>query len=156
MRGSAIALAGFLVLSVVGGAASGLASPPGEWYASLAKPSWNPPNWIFGPVWTALYAMIGVAGWRLWRRHRGGREGARRALGAFFVQLALNFAWTPVFFGMHRPDAALAVIVAMLGAIVATIVLSWRVDRPTALLLVPYAAWVSFATALNAAIWRLN
>ena len=154
MRGSAIALAGFLVLCVVGGAASGLASPPGEWYASLAKPSWNPPNWIFGPVWTALYAMIGVAGWRLWRRRAA--PGATRAMGWYGAQLALNFAWTPVFFGLHRPGAALAVIVAMLGAIVATIALSWRVDRPAALLLAPYAAWVSFATALNAAIWRLN
>ena len=154
MRGSMISLAAFLVLCIVGGAASGLASPPGEWYASLAKPSWNPPNWIFGPVWTVLYAMIGVAGWRLWTRRAA--SAGMRALQAFAAQLALNFAWTPAFFGLQRPGLALAVIVALLGAIAATIALSWRTDRVAAVLLMPYMAWVSFATALNAAIWRLN
>lgn len=144
----------FLLLCIAGGAASGLASPPGEWYASLAKPSWNPPNWIFGPVWTVLYAMIGVAGWRLWTR-RAAPDGMR-ALQAFALQLALNFAWTPAFFGLQQPGLALAVIVALVGAIAATIACSWRVDRAAAMLLMPYMAWVSFATALNAAIWRLN
>jgi tryptophan-rich sensory protein len=143
MRGSMTSLAAFLVLCIVGGAASGLASPPGEWYASLAKPSWNPPNWIFGPVWTVLYAMIGVAGWRLWRRRAA--SAGMRALQAFAAQLALNFAWTPAFFGLQRPGLALAVIVALLGAIAATIALSWRTDRVAAVLLMPYMAWVSFA-----------
>ena len=154
MPSSLLSLAAFLLLCIVGGAASGLASPPGEWYASLAKPSWNPPNWIFGPVWTVLYAVIGVAGWRLWARR--GTAAGTRALQAFAVQLALNFAWTPIFFGLQRPGLALAEIVALLGAIAATIALSWRTDRAAAALLMPYMAWVSFAAALNAAIWRLN
>jgi tryptophan-rich sensory protein len=153
-RGSVGVLAAFIVLCVGGGAASGLASPPGEWYASLAKPSWTPPGWLFGPVWTALYAMIGIAGWRLWRCRRA--PGARIALGAWCVQLALNFAWTPVFFGLRAPTAALAIIAVLLASIVATVALAWRVDRPSSLLLLPYTAWVCFATALNAAIARLN
>lgn len=148
------ALAVFLVLCIGGGAASGLATPPGEWYASIAKPSWTPPGWLFGPVWTALYAMMGVAAWLLWRR-RADRT-ARRALACFAVQLALNFAWTPAFFGLRSPGLALAIIVALLGAIAATVVASWRASRAAAWLLVPYLAWVGFATALNAAIWRLN
>jgi len=151
---SVISLAAFLLLCIVGGAVSGLASPPGEWYASLSKPSWNPPGWIFGPVWTVLYAMIGVAGWRLWAC-RAAPAGIR-ALRAFAVQLVLNFAWTPVFFGLQQPGLALAVIVALVGAIVATIARSWSVDRAAATMLMPYMAWVSFATALNAAIWWLN
>lgn len=148
------ALAALLVLCIGGGAASGLATPPGEWYASIAKPSWTPPGWLFGPVWTALYAMMGVAAWLLWRR-RADRP-ARRALACFAVQLALNFAWTPAFFGLRSPGLALAIIVALLAAIAATVVASWRASHAAAWLLVPYLAWVGFATALNAAIWRLN
>ena len=152
---SGAVLAGLVALCVAGGAASGLASPPGDWYASLAKPSWTPPGWLFGPVWTALYAMMGVAAWRLWRA-RGRTSGADGALVLFGTQLALNFAWTPVFFGMRAPGAALAVIVVLWALIAATIAASWRVDRAAGVLLVPYLAWVTFATALNAAIWRLN
>lgn len=152
---SGAALAGCIALCVVGGAASGLATPPGDWYASLAKPSWTPPGWLFGPVWTVLYAMMGVAAWRLWRA-RGRTPGAGRALVLFGAQLACNFAWTPVFFGMRAPGASLAVIVVLWALIAATIAASWRVDRAAGVLLMPYLAWVSFATALNAAIWRLN
>jgi len=144
----------FLVLCIGGGAASGLATPPGDWYASLAKPSWTPPGWLFGPVWTLLYAAMGVSAWLLWRRRM--QPGARRSLACFGAQLALNFAWTPVFFGLHSPGAALCVIVVLLGAIVATVVLAWRVDRVASVLLWPYLAWVSFATALNAAIFLMN
>jgi tryptophan-rich sensory protein len=153
-RGSVGAFVAFIVLCIAGGLASGLASPPGEWYASLAKPSWTPPGWLFGPVWTVLYAMIGVAGWRLWRSRRV--PGAGAALGAWSVQLALNFAWTPVFFGLRAPAAALAIILVLLASILATVALAWRVDRPSSLLLLPYTAWVCFATALNAAIVQLN
>jgi benzodiazapine receptor len=129
---------------------------PGDWYASLVKPGWTPPPWVFGPAWTILYAMMAVAAWRLWRRRDALPRASRRALALFAVQLALNLAWTPVFFGMQRPDLALAVILLLWVAIAATIVAAWKACKTAAALLVPYLAWVTFATALNAAIWRLN
>ena len=129
---------------------------PGDWYSLLAKHEWTSPPWVFGPAWTILYAMMAGAAWRLWRRLGARPLEARRALVLFTVQLALNLAWTPVFFGLQQPGLALAVIVALVGAIVATIARSWSVDRAAATMLMPYMAWVSFATALNAAIWWLN
>ncbi|MFM7809881.1 MAG: TspO/MBR family protein [Planctomycetota bacterium] len=142
------------MLCLAGGAASGLATPPGDWYRSLAKPDWTPPPWLFGPVWTLLYLMIGVAGWMLWRARREPHGPLPFAL--FVIQLALNFAWTPVFFGLQAPGAALAVIALLLLAIAVTIALAWRVRMLAGMLLVPYLLWVSFAAALNLAIWRLN
>jgi len=147
------ALIGFLVLSFLA-AAAGAFSPPGDWYETLAKPSWTPPGWLFGPVWTALYAMIGVSAWLVWRDH--GSDAIRWALVLWGVQLALNAAWSPVFFGMHQPGAAAVIIVAMWCAILATIVAFWPLQRAASLLLVPYLLWVTFATALNVSIWRLN
>lgn len=129
---------------------------PGDWYASLAKPAWTPPTWVFGPAWTILYAMMALAAWRLWRRLGARPRESRRALVLFAVQLALNLSWTPVFFGMQRPDLALVVILFLWVAIAATIVAAWKACKTAAALLVPYLAWVTFATALNAAIWRLN
>ena len=129
---------------------------PGDWYASLAKPEWTPPPWVFGPAWTILYAMMALAAWRLWRRLGSRPLEARRALVLFAVQLALNLAWTPVFFGMQRPDLALVVILLLWVAIAATIVAAWQACKTAAALLMPYLAWVTFATALNMAIWRLN
>ena len=129
---------------------------PGDWYASLAKPDWTPPSWVFGPAWTILYAMMALAAWRLWRRLGARPLEARRALVLFAVQLALNLAWTPVFFGMQRPDLALVVILLLWVAIAATIVAAWQACKTAAALLMPYLAWVTFATALNMAIWRLN
>jgi benzodiazapine receptor len=146
-----LTLGGFLVLTLGGGTLIGLATLPGEWYAGLAKPPFNPPNWIFAPVWTLLYVLIAVAGYRSWQR--GPRAPATTL---WFVQLALNFLWSPVFFGLHRPAAALAIVAALLVAILAFIVVSWRGDRVAALLFAPYAAWVAFATLLNAAIVALN
>jgi tryptophan-rich sensory protein len=137
-----------------GAAASGAIWSPDAWYAQLRKPAWNPPTWVFGPVWTALYAMMGVSAWRVWRR--AGFAGAGDALGIFLLQLALNALWTPVFFGWHRPGWAFAVIVAMWIAILATLISFRRHDRLAAALLVPYLAWVSFASALNFALWRAN
>ena len=113
-----------------------------------------PPGWLFGPVWTTLYAMIGVSAWLVWRDH--GTAAIRWALVLWVVQLVLNAAWSPVFFGAHRLGLAVAIIVAMWLAIVATIVAFWPLHRVAALSLVPYLAWVSFATALNVVIWRLN
>jgi tryptophan-rich sensory protein len=125
----------------------------GTWYAGLAKPSWNPPNWIFGPVWTVLYAMMAVAGWLVWRA--GGPAG-RQALRWFAVQLVLNVGWSAVFFGLQMPGVAAVEILALWVAIAGTLATSWRVSRPAGVLLIPYLLWVSFAVALNAAIWRLN
>lgn len=149
-----IGLAGFLVLSFAASALGGVFSAEGTWYEALRKPAWNPPGWLFGPVWTALYAAMAVAAWLVWRR--GGFGGARTALVLWCVQLALNAAWSPLFFGARRPDLALVCIVAMWGAIAATTVAFRRIRPAAAALMLPYLAWVTFATALNFAIWRMN
>lgn len=134
-------------------AVPGILFPPGGWYARLDKPRWRPPDRVFAPVWSVLYLMIAVAGWLAWR----GADGAAwPALAAYVVQLALNASWTPLFFGLRRPDLALVDIVALWFAIVATIVLFAPLSATAAWLLVPYLAWVSFAVALNASIWWRN
>lgn len=126
----------------------------GGWYASIAKPSWNPPDWLFGPVWTALYIMMGVAAWLVWQR--GGWQKQRWPLTLYLLQWALNALWTPIFFGLQRPGLAFAGILLLLAAIIATMAEFWRVRLAAALLLIPYALWVTFATVLNFTIWRLN
>ncbi len=151
-----MALIAFIALclgvAAIGGAVT--ATSVGTWYAALAKPAFNPPDWVFGPVWTALYLMMAIAAWRVWRAR--GVGGARQALGAWALQLALNLGWSLLFFGARLIGAALVEIVLLLAAILATLVLFWRIDRAAGWLLVPYAAWVGFATLLNAALWRLN
>jgi benzodiazapine receptor len=142
-----------IALCLFGGMLSGLATPPGAWYASLQKPDWQPPPWIFGPVWTVLYIMIGVAGWMLWTRRAA--PGGRLPLMLFVVQLALNFAWTPVFFGLHAMGAAFAVIAVLWLAIVANVVSAWRVRPAASMLLLPYLAWVGFAAVLNLTLWEM-
>ena len=127
---------------------------PDAWYAALVKPAWNPPGWVFGPVWTTLYLLMGTAAWLVWRR--GGWGAQRRPLSWFAAQLALNALWTPLFFGFHRIDLALLEIVVLWAAIVATIVAFARTSRAAAWLLAPYLAWVSFATFLTFTLWRLN
>lgn len=134
----------------------GAASPPDEWYQALAKPDWTPAGWVFPVVWTTLYVLMGTAAWVVWRKAREGGGSARGPLALFFLQLALNAAWTPTFFGAHRILAALVVIVVLWLAILATILAFRRVSAPAALLLAPYLVWVSVATALNFQIWRLN
>lgn len=141
----------FLVVVVGGGSLIGTFTRPGEWYAALEKPFFNPPNWLFGVVWPVLYVMIAVAGWRVWERAPRGA-----AMKLWVVQLLLNFAWSPVFFSAHAVAAALVVVMAMLAAIVAFMAAATRVDRVATLLFVPYLAWVSFATLLNASILWLN
>ncbi len=123
------------------------------WYAGLEKPAFNPPNWVFGPVWTLLYALMALAGWRVWL---GPAPGRTKALQWFFVQLALNAAWSPIFFGWQRPALALVIIVLLLLAIVFTIMRFWSLDRVAAWALTPYLGWVAFATLLNASIVVLN
>jgi translocator protein len=126
-----------------------------QYYRRLDKPGWSPPSGAFGPVWSVLYVLMGVAAWLVSRSpSRGG--GRRTALRLFGAQLALNAAWTPIFFGLRRPGLALAEIVATLAAIAATTTAFFRQRALAGVLLLPYLAWVGFATALNAAIWRRN
>ncbi len=148
-----IALTGWLVLTF-SAALTGAFVDTGGWYADIAKPAWNPPNWIFGPVWTTLYIMMAVAAWLVWQR--GGWKQQRKALALYLVQWALNALWTPLFFGLQRPDLAFAGILLLLVAIAGTIAAFWRVKRTAAILLIPYVLWVSFAAVLNFTIWRLN
>lgn len=125
-----------------------------DWYAALEKPSWTPPGWIFGPVWTILYIMIALAAWLVWLRR--GVPGGRLALGLFAGQLVLNAAWSGLFFGLRMPGAALAELAVLWAAIVATTAAFFRVRPVAGWLMLPYLGWTSFATALNAAIWRMN
>ena len=135
-------------------AAVGSQFMPGEWYASLEKPAWNPPSWVFGPVWTTLYLLMAIAAWLVWRAY--GFAGARAALTLYLVQLAANAAWSWLFFGRQDIGLALADIVVLWVLIALTIAHFHRHHRTAALLLLPYLLWVSFATALNFALWRLN
>jgi len=141
----------FLLITVGGGLLIGFLTAPGEWYAGLAKPSFNPPNWLFAPVWTVLYVLIGIAGWRIWNHFRD-----IAAMKFWVAQMAFNFLWSPVFFGAEMPGAALVIIVILLALILAFIASAWNRDRIAAWLFVPYAAWVGFATVLNFSIWQLN
>jgi translocator protein len=125
------------------------------WYASLTKPSWTPPNWVFPLVWSALYVMMGVSLWLLWDR-AAGTPGRQTTIRLFLLQLGLNAAWSPVFFGLHHTRAALAIILLLASAITATILAAWRTQRLAAWLLAPYLAWVVYAATLNAAIVTLN
>lgn len=142
------------VLLCFAAASLGAVFMPGEWYAALRKPAWNPPGWIFGPVWSALYTIMAVAAWLVWQR--GGFAAHRRPLGLFLTQLALNAAWTPLFFGLHLPGVAFAEILLLWLAIAWTLAAFWRVHRTAAWMLAPYLAWVSFAALLNFTLWRLN
>ena len=126
----------------------------GDWYAMLSKPTWNPPSWVFGPVWTLLYFMMGVSAWLVWKE--GGFAQQRRPLTLFLVQLVLNAIWTPLFFGAHELGIAFAEILLLWLAILATILAFRRVSTAAAWLLVPYLLWVSFASALNATLWWMN
>jgi tryptophan-rich sensory protein len=141
-----------LTISAIGGWVT--AGSVGTWYRTLKKPAFNPPDWLFAPVWTLLYLMIALAGWRVWRS--AGLAGARAGMGAYAAQLALNLAWSLLFFGGRMIGIALAEIVLLLAVIGVNAVLFWRTDRLAGWLLVPYAAWVAFACVLNFALWRLN
>ncbi|MBL8861022.1 MAG: tryptophan-rich sensory protein [Planctomycetes bacterium] len=153
MTREVVALPVFVLVTFLA-AVPGALWPPGDWYAGLEKPAWNPPAWVFGPAWTLLYTLMAVAAWLVWRR--GGFRVQRRPLTLYCVQLALNAAWTPVFFGAQEPGWALLVILALWALLLATLLVFRRTSGPAALLLVPYLAWVSFAAALNCALWRLN
>ena len=141
----------FLLLTVGGGMLIGAATAPGDWYTGLQKPIFNPPNWLFAPVWTLLYILVAVAGWRTWVR---GYRGLPMQL--WFLQLAANFMWSPAFFGLQTPGLALLVIVVMGALTFLFMQLTWKPDRTSALLMLPYFAWVSFAGLLNLSIWWMN
>lgn len=148
---SLLALFGFVVFSLLA-ALSGLLAPPGAWYASLQQPAYAPPTWVFGPVWTLLYVLIGLAAWRVWRR-----VGLRHpALLMWVVQWLLNASWSPIFFGLQSMGWALLQMTVLWLAIVTCIVLFKDIDRWAARLLWPYLAWVSFAWLLNLGFWWLN
>jgi benzodiazapine receptor len=150
------ALVGFLAASYAVsaiGTLSTIASIP-TWYAALNKPSFNPPNWIFGPVWTILYTLMAIAAWLVWRTPNSSRRTG--ALWVYGVQLVLNFLWTPVFFRYHALGLALGIIVLLWLAILVTAIRFWPLRRAAGWMMVPYLAWVGFATALNLAILRLN
>lgn len=148
-----LALAGFVALTLCVGALGGFATAQSvaEWYPTLVKPSWTPPPWLFAPVWTTLYIMMAVAAWLVWLKGN-----ARGALALFAGQLLLNLAWSFLFFGARSPGLGLIDIVLLWLMIAATIFAFSLKSRAAALLLVPYLAWVSFATALNLSVWMLN
>lgn len=141
-----------LVVSGIGGAIT--ATSVGTWYQALQKPPFNPPDWVFAPVWTTLYILMAIAGWRVWRH--AGFDAGRSALAVFAVQLGLNLAWSFLFFGLQRIGPALVEIVILLIAIIVNAILFWRIDRWAGALLVPYVIWVAYATVLNASLWLLN
>jgi tryptophan-rich sensory protein len=148
-----VALPVFILACAVA-AAPGLIFRPGTWYRQLVKPSWRPPDRLFGPVWLVLYVSIAVSGWLVWRRE--GLDGAAFPLAVYGIQLVLNGLWSAVFFGLRRPDLAFIEIVCLWLSILATIAVFHGVDEIAAYLLVPYACWVSFAVLLNFRIWRLG
>ena len=156
MARSVAEVVGFLLIcfaaGAIGSAFTARAIP--DWYVGLRKPTWTPPDWVFGPVWSALYLMMGLAAWLVWRK--AGWTGATTALALFGVQLVLNVLWSALFFGLRAPGAAFVEIVILWAMIAATLVAFWQVTPLAGALFVPYLAWVAFAAALNLAVWRMN
>lgn len=144
-------LIAFIVLCVGGGSLVGLQNLPGDWYDQLTKPFFNPPAWVFGPVWMVLYTMIAIAGWRTWMR-----ASDSGLMIIWFAQLALNFTWSPVFFTYHWMLVAALIIIVMVVLTIAFVIGAWKADRAAAVLMLPYLAWISFATMLNISLWWLN
>ncbi len=153
-RNQWLVLVGFLIICLATGFGASFATQSAidSWYPTLNKPSWNPPNWLFAPVWTLLYIMMAVAGWLVWKT---GRDTAP-AMMLFFVQLALNFAWSFLFFGARSTGLGLIGVAMMLLAVAITTFVFWRITRPAGLLFAPYLAWTGFAAFLNLTIWQLN
>lgn len=154
-RRNLLGLIGWLALSFAAAAIGAVASANAEdFYAQLVWPSWAPPGWLFGPVWTVLYLMMGIAAWLVWRER--GFSGARSALSLFCAQLVANAIWSWLFFRWQQGALAFVEVIVLWFLILATIVSFWRVSRPAGALLLPYLAWVTFATALTFATWRAN
>ncbi|MBN2199004.1 MAG: tryptophan-rich sensory protein [Candidatus Aminicenantes bacterium] len=146
-----------LLVCQAAGFLGSLATTPSipNWYRNLAKPSFTPPSWVFGPAWVTLYVMMGIALFLVWRRGAAA-PGVKTALILFFIQLALNSLWSVLFFGLHQPFWAFIEIIILWIFILLTLIAFWRISLPAGLLLLPYLLWVTFASALNFAIWRLN
>lgn len=142
------------IVACTAAALTGVFFKPGQWYENLAKPRWRPPNWLFGPAWTILYAMIAVSGWLVWKASPW--PAMAPAMTLYAVQLLLNAGWTPLFFGLRRPDLAFYELLLLWMSILATIIAFLPISELAAGLLVPYLAWVTFAGALNRSIVRLN
>ena len=155
VRIQAVALVGWLFASFAAAAVGGIASAgAGDFYGQLDRPGWAPPGWLFGPVWSVLYALQGVSAWLVWRdRHARGRGAA---LAAFVAQLAVNALWSWLFFGWRLGALAFAEVLVLWGFIASTLIAFWRVKPLAGALLVPYLLWVTFASALTYAVWRLN
>lgn len=150
-------LAVFVLIAELAGALGSLFTVPAipEWYALLEKPFFTPPNWVFGPVWIALYFLMGISAFLVWQKGSKRAE-VKKALGVFFLQLFLNVLWTFIFFGLHNPFLAFLEILILLAFIVLTVLLFWKLSRVAAFLLFPYLFWVAFAAVLNFAVWQLN
>lgn len=146
----------FIAICLAAGGLGAIATTPEieGWYTTIAKPSWNPPGWIFGPVWTTLYVLMAIAAWLVWKP--AGFKAAAMPLTLFAIQLLLNIAWSWIFFRLHEPGWAFAEVVVLWLAIVATTVEFFRCSTIAGWLLVPYVAWVSFASVLNFTIWQMN
>ena len=154
-RKQVVGLAGWLILSFIAAAIGGAASvQAGPFYAQLVRPDWAPPGSVFGPVWTVLYVLMGIAAWLVWRV--AGFRPARTALTLFLVQLALNALWSWLFFGWHRGALAFTEVLVLWAFIAATLIAFWRIRRIAGALLVPYLLWVTFASALTYSVWQLN
>lgn len=153
--GQAFGLLGWLLVAFAAAAAGGFASASAsEFYRDLVRPAWAPPGWLFGPVWSVLYALMGISAWLVWRAR--GFAGAKSALAVFIVQLAVNALWTWIFFVWRQGGLAFAEILLLWALILVTIGLFWQVSKIAAVLLLPYLAWVSFASVLTFSTWRLN
>jgi tryptophan-rich sensory protein len=153
LKTTILALLGWLALSFAAGFV-GSRFTPSQWYEQLVKPSWTPPNDVFAPVWSILYIIMGIAAWLVWRR--GDFSLVVTPLTLFIVQLVLNALWSYLFFGLHRPVLAFVDIVVLWVMIVFTMVAFWRVSHIAGALFIPYLVWVTFASLLNLAVWRLN
>lgn len=155
-RTRVFALIAFMVLCLIISASGGAvtATSVNDWYAGLNKPFFNPPNWLFAPVWTVIYFMIAFSGWRVWLTN--GFAKTKLAFGIYGAQLTLNLAWSFLFFGAQSPLLGLIDIIALLVLIVINTIIFFRLDRLAGILLLPYVAWIGYATLLNAAIWTLN
>jgi benzodiazapine receptor len=151
----ALGLVGWLLLVFAAAALGGFASAnAGDFYRDLVRPAWAPPGWLFGPVWSVLYALMGIAAWLVWRAR--GFAGAGPALRVFLLQLTANALWSWLFFVWQQGGLAFIEILLLWALILVTAVLFWRISRVAGWLLLPYLAWVSFASVLNLSMWRLN
>jgi translocator protein len=149
-------LAGWVLSIVAMGVGVGMLFPPGAWFAGLYKPTWNPPGWLFAPVWTLLYVLMGISIWLVRTQNDASIEARSRASAFFLFQLALNLAWTPLFFGLHSPFLAFVEISALWCAVLFTALEFGKIRALAGYLFVPYLLWVSFALVLNGTIWLMN